>query len=106
MIIKGSENMFMHDAMTKPVGIDLRIGRIPIFVGGNVRSSGDISQLQYSQANELPNFQILINHADELREFAYAEKNNASLDAAKSGKWHVVSMKNNWPRVFSFEENN
>jgi phosphoserine phosphatase len=103
-IIKGSMNMFMHDGMTKPVGIDLRIGRIPIFVGGNVRSGGDIGQLTYSQTNELPNFQLLINHDDEVREFAYAEKDNASLDAAKSGGWHMVSMKQDWRRIFLFEE--
>jgi hypothetical protein len=105
-IIKGSKNMFMHDGMTKPVGIELRIGRVPIFVGGNVRSGGDIGQLTYSQTNELPNFQLLINHDDEVREFAYAEKDNASLDAAKSGGWHVVSMKRDWRRIFSFEEFN
>ncbi len=29
---------------------------------------------------------------------------NASLDAAESGGWHVVSMKNDWQRIFSFEE--
>jgi len=39
-IVKSSENLFMHDGMTKPVGIDRHIGRIPIFVGGNVRSGG------------------------------------------------------------------
>jgi hypothetical protein len=101
-IIKGSKNLFMHDGMTKPVGIELRIGRIPIFVGGNVRSGGDIGQLTYGQTNELPNFQLLINHDDEVREFAYTEKDNASLDAAKSGGWHVVSMKRDWQRIFSF----
>ena len=102
-IIKGSNNMFMHDGMTKPVGIDLRIGRIPIFVGGNVRSGGDIGQLTYSQTNKLPNFQLLINHDDEVREFAYSEKDSASLDAAKAGGWHVVSMKQDWKRIFPFE---
>jgi len=103
-IVKSAKNMFLHDALTKPVGIKLRIGRIPIFVGGNVRSGGDIGQLTYSQTNDLPNFQLLINHDDEVREFAYAESNNASLDAAESRGWHVVSMKHDWQRIFSFEE--
>jgi phosphoserine phosphatase len=104
-IIKGTKNMFMHDGLTKPVGIEMRVGRVPIFVGGNVRSGGDIGQLTYSQTNELPNFQLLINHDDAEREFAYFEKDNASLDAAKSGNWHVVSMKRDWTQIFSFEEN-
>jgi hypothetical protein len=102
-IIKGTKNIFMHDAVTKPVGINLHIGRIPIFVAGNVRSGGDIGQLRYSQTNELPNFQLLINHDDGVREFAYAEKDNASLNAAKSGGWHVVSIKNDWKNIFSFQ---
>jgi hypothetical protein len=103
-IVKGSKNIFMHDGATKPVGIYLHIGRVPIFVAGNVRSGGDIGQLTYSQTSELPNFQLLINHDDEAREFAYAEKDNASLNAAKSGKWHVVSMKKDWLRIFPFGE--
>jgi hypothetical protein len=102
-IIKGTKNIFMHDGLAKPVGIDLHIGRIPIFVAGNVRSGGDIGQLTYSQTNELPNFQLLINHDDAVREFAYSEKDNASLNAAKEGGWHVVSIKNDWKNVFSFE---
>jgi hypothetical protein len=57
----------MNDANNKPVGIAQRIGRIPIFVAGNVRSGGDIGQLTYSMTNKLPNFQLLINHDDNVR---------------------------------------
>jgi hypothetical protein len=103
-IVKGTENFFMNDKITKPAAIEQRIGRIPIFVGGNVRSGGDIAQLTYSQTNTLPNFQLLINHDDDTREFAYAEKDNASLNAAEKGDWHVVSMKNDWLKIFPFEQ--
>jgi hypothetical protein len=51
---------------------------------------------------KLPNFQLLINHDDGVREFAYAEKDNASLNAAKEGEWHVVRMKMDWKRIFPF----
>ena len=102
-IVKGSKNLFMNDKDTKPATIEQRIGRIPIFVGGNVRSGGDIGQLTYSQTNTLPNFQLLVNHDDDVREFAYAEKDNASLNAAKEGAWHVVSMKNDWMKIFPFD---
>lgn len=103
-IIKDKKNMFVNDGLTKPVGIDQKIGRIPIFVAGNVRSSGDIGHLTYSQANALPNFQLLINHDDDVREFSYSEKDNASLNAAKEGGWQVVSMKNDWKHIFAFEK--
>jgi phosphoserine phosphatase len=102
-IVKDDKNLFMNDKETKPAAIEQRIGRIPIFVAGNVRSGGDIGQLTYSKANPLPNFQLLINHDDDKREFAYAEKDNASLNAAKEGDWHVVSMKNDWLKIFPFD---
>ncbi len=101
-VIKDKKNLFVNDGLTKPVGIDRAIGRIPIFVAGNVRSGGDIGQLAYSQTNPLPNFQLLINHDDDIREFAYNEKNNASLNAAEENGWVVVSMKMDWQKIFSF----
>ncbi len=103
-IVKQHDNLFMNDGITKPAAIEQRIGRIPIFVAGNVRSGGDIGQLTYSQTNTLPNFQLLVNHDDDIREFAYSEKDSASLKAAKNGQWQVVSMKNDWLTVFSFED--
>ena len=99
-IVKRSENIFMTDGLTKPAAIEQRIGRIPIFVAGNVRSGGDIGQLTYSKTNKLPNFQLLVNHDDDVREFAYSEEDSASLIAAKEGQWQVVSMKNDWLTIF------
>jgi len=103
-IVKGTDNFFMNDKNTKPAAIEQRIGRIPIFVGGNVRSGGDIGQLTYSSTNTLPNFQLLVHHDDEVREYAYDEKDNASLNAAKEGAWSVVSMKNDWNKIFPFDK--
>lgn len=103
-IVKGDNNLFVNDGLTKPVGIERHIGRIPIFVAGNVRSGGDIGQLSYSMTHSLPNFQLLINHDDEVREFAYSEKDSASLQAAKEGEWHVVSMKKDWLKIFAFDK--
>ncbi len=104
-IVKGSKNFFTNDGMTKPIGINNKIGRIPIFVAGNIRTGGDIGQLTYGHTNPLPNFQLLINHDDDVREFAYSEDDNASLNAAKKGGWQVVSMKNDWNRIFPFDSN-
>jgi phosphoserine phosphatase len=102
-IVKGKDNFFMNDGLTKPAAIEQRIGRVPIFVAGNVRSGGDIGQLTYGNTNKLPNFQLLVNHDDDIREFAYSEKDSASLKAAENGQWQVVSMKNDWSTIFSFE---
>jgi haloacid dehalogenase-like hydrolase len=94
----------INDKEGKPVGIDRNIGRRPIFVAGNVGNYGDIAMMQYSKGRRGPSFQLLINHDDAAREFAYAEKNNASLDAAKKYGFTVVSIKNDWKTVFDWEQ--
>jgi phosphoserine phosphatase len=91
----------LNDKEGKPVGNDLHIGRSPVFVAGNVRSGGDIAMLSASHQRRGPSFQLLINHDDAAREFAYQEKDSASLRAAKEGGWNVVSMRDDWKSVFS-----
>ena len=102
-LIKTADDLFNNDKAGKPVGIDLHIGRKPILAVGNVRSGGDIGMLTYCHSNPLPSLQILINHDDAQREYAYAEKDNASLNAAKAQGWHVVNMKADWKTIFSIE---
>jgi len=90
----------INDKEGKPIGIDLHIGKRPIFAAGNERSGGDIAMLTYSHQQQ-PSFQLLIDHDDGDREFAYREPDNASLNAAAANGWHVVSIKNDWRTVFS-----
>jgi len=90
----------INDKEGKPVGIDRQIGKRPIFVAGNVGNYGDIAMMQYSKGRRGPSFQLLINHDDAAREFAYAEKDNASLNAAKKYGFTVVSIKNDWKTIF------
>lgn len=93
----------INDKEGKPPTINSAIGKRPLFVGGNVRSHGDIAMMRYSKDRDGPSFQLLINHDDADREYAYEEKDNASLqDAAKYG-FHVVSMKEDWNQVLSGE---
>ncbi len=101
-LTKTRKGLFVNDKSGKPVGIELHIGRKPIFAAGNVRSGGDIAMLTYCHSHRLPSLQILVNHDDGDREFVYSEKDNASLNAAKEQGWHVVSMKSDWKQIFSF----
>ena len=103
-LMKTGEDLFNNDKTGKPVGIDLHIGRKPIFAAGNVRSGGDISMLTYCHSNQLPSLQMLVNHDDADREFAYSEKDSASLNAAREQGWHVVSMKSDWKQIFAFRK--
>jgi hypothetical protein len=91
----------LNDKDGKPVGINRQIGARPIFAAGNVRSGGDIAMLSYSRSAVGPTFQLLINHDDDKREFAYQEKDGASLKAAREQGWSVVSMKRDWKKVFN-----
>lgn len=90
----------VNDKEGKPVGIQQHLGQRPVFACGNEGGEGDIAMLRYSQGSKYPSFQLIINHDDSTREFYYQEKTNASLNAAQKNKWQVVSIKNDWKKVF------
>lgn len=90
-----------NDKEGKPVGIQLHIGQRPVFACGNEGGAGDIAMLKYSQGNKYPSFQLLVNHNDSIREYSYQEKDNLSLNTAAKNKWHVISIKDDWKKVFA-----
>jgi hypothetical protein len=91
---------FINDKKSKAYGIQKIIGKRPVFASGNVRSGGDIYMLRYSQGSKYPSFQLMINHDDAAREFAYDEKDNISLNWAQRFNWTVLSIKNDWKVIF------
>ena len=91
----------IDDKEGKPPAINLAIGARPILVAGNVGGQGDIAMMRYSKGRQGPSLQLLINHDDATREFAYSEKNHYSLDAAKQYGFTVISIKNDWSNVFT-----
>jgi phosphoglycolate phosphatase-like HAD superfamily hydrolase len=97
------ELVLVTDTVGKPIGIDLHAGKRPIFSAGNVRSGGDIAHLTYSQQQQ-PSMQLMVNHDDGDREFAYSEPDNASLQAAAENGWTVISMKDDWQTIFAFQQ--
>ncbi|HEU4791188.1 MAG TPA: HAD family hydrolase [Flavobacterium sp.] len=90
-----------NDKEGKPVGIQLHIGKRPVFACGNEGGAGDIAMLKYSQGNKYPSFQLLVNHNDSIREYSYKEKDNLSLNTATKNKWHVINIKEDWKKVFA-----
>jgi phosphoserine phosphatase len=90
----------INDKDGKPVGIDRQIGKRPLIACGNVLSGGDIAMMEYSRGRKGPSLQLLINHDDAQREFAYAEKDGASLAAARAHDFKVVSVRDDWRTVF------
>jgi hypothetical protein len=90
----------INDKDGKPVGIDRQIGKRPLIAGGNVLSGGDIAMMEYSKGRKGPSLQLLINHDDGDREFSYAEEDGASLNAARTHGFTVVSIRNDWKTLF------
>lgn len=96
----------------KPQGIHLVIGRRPYAAFGN--STGDRQMLEYTGAGSGARLTMLLLHDDAKREYAYGPArglpntkvgtfSQALDDEAHNKGWVVISMKNDWKRVFSFE---
>lgn len=89
----------LNDKEGKPVTINRAVGTRPVFVAGNEGGRGDIAMMRWSKDRDGPSFQLLINHDDADREFAYAESDDYSLKAAKKYGFHVVSIKGDWRTI-------
>ncbi|WP_264535792.1 HAD family hydrolase [Flavobacterium sp. N1736] len=89
-----------NDKEGKPVGIQLHIGQRPVFACGNEGGAGDLAMLRYSQGSKYPSFQLIVNHNDASREYNYQEKDNLSLNTAAKYKYHIISIKDDWKKVF------
>ena len=88
------------------------IGRRPSAAFGN--STGDRQMLEYTKAGGGAPLSMLVLHDDGQREYAYGPAQGlpatrvgaftqALHDEAKKQGWTVISMKNDWKRIFAFE---
>ncbi len=98
-VLYKSEMEFFDDGPTKPPRIWSRIGRRPILAGGN--SNGDIQMLRFANHPGRRSLRTLLLHDDAEREFDYTAGAEDALARASDKGWHVISMKNDWSRVFA-----
>ena len=95
---------FVDDKGGKPVGINQHIGRRPIAAFGN--SDGDQQMLEWTQGGDGTRLMMLVHHDDAAREWAYGAESkigtfsDALMAEAKKNDWTVISMKDDWKRVF------
>jgi phosphoglycolate phosphatase-like HAD superfamily hydrolase len=94
---------FIDDGPGKPIGIARHIGGRPIAAFGN--SDGDFEMLRYTTEGAGRRLGMIIRHDDAEREFAYDRESHIgrlarALDAAPARGWQVVSMRDDWARVF------
>jgi hypothetical protein len=104
--------LFVNDKAGKPVGINMVIGRRPQATFGN--SDGDQQMLEWTTGGSGARLGMLVLHDDAQREFAYGPATGlpaskvgtftqALYDEARAKGWTVISIKNDWKRVFMFE---
>ena len=112
VLIKEPKLILNDDNAGKPEGIHLMIGRRPYFAFGN--STGDRQMLEYTKAGQGARLAMLVLHDDGAREYAYGPAQGLPdtkvgrfppelYDEAQKDGWIVVSMKNDWKRLFAFD---
>lgn len=110
VLVKQPSVLLVDDKTGKPEDIDLVIGRRPIAAFGN--STGDQQMLEWAQAGRgaRPRLMMLVHHDDAIREYDYGPDSRVGtftdalmVEAQKRG-WSVISMKNDWKRIFPFEK--
>jgi phosphoglycolate phosphatase-like HAD superfamily hydrolase len=111
-LTKEPKLLLNDDNAGKPQGIHLMIGRQPRAAFGN--SVGDRQMLEHTSAGDGARLMMLVLHDDAQREYAYGPANGlldskvgtfteALYDEAKKDGWTVISMKNDWKRIFAFD---
>ena len=103
VVLKAPGFAFVDDKAGKPVGIDSRIGKRPILVGGN--SDGDFEMLEYGDGGDGPFLGLIVHHTDPDREFAYDRdsavgKLDRGLDEADARGWLLIDMAGDWETVW------
>ena len=98
-VVYEAEPDVFDDGPAKPVRIWSRIGRRPVIAVGN--ANGDIPMLRFADCRSRPGLQILVLHDDAEREFDYRAGAEEALGQAKARGWTIVSMKNDWIRIFA-----
>jgi len=95
----------------KAEGIYLMIGRRPHAAFGN--STGDQQMLEYTKGGGGARLAMIVLHDDATREYAYGPAAGlpdtkvgtftSALYAEAKKDWVVISMKNDWKKIFAFE---
>ena len=105
--------LLLNDDFTgKPEGIHLMIGRRPLMAAGN--SGGDRQMLEYTKSGDGARLSMLVLHDDAKREYAYGPAKGlpatkvgtftqALYDEATKKGWIVISMKDDWKKIFAFD---
>ncbi len=105
VLVRLADIDFFDDKEGKPVAIQKFIGQRPIAAFGN--SDGDQQMLQWTAAGPGRRLTVLVDHTDADREFDYRVSPmgtlKLALEEADQRGWTVVSMKDDWRRIFALD---
>jgi phosphoglycolate phosphatase-like HAD superfamily hydrolase len=113
ILMREPKPFFVDDGPGKAIGINMFIGKRPYAAFGN--SGGDQQMLEWTQAGDGARLMMLVHHDDADREYAYGPAgglpdthvgtfSDALMTEANKNGWIVISMKNDWKRIFPFEK--
>jgi phosphoglycolate phosphatase-like HAD superfamily hydrolase len=113
LLMREPKPFFVDDGPGKAIGINMFIGKRPYAAFGN--TAGDQQMLQWTQGGDGARLMMLVLHDDAQREYAYGPArglpdthvgtfSEALLDVANKSSWNVISMKNDWNRIFAFDK--
>ena len=102
-IVRKPKIDFIDDKAGKPVGIYQHIGIRPILSFGN--ADADMQMIQYANGSKGLSMGLFVHHTDSVREYAYDRKSHVgvldkALDQAAANGWIIVSMKDDWNKIF------
>ena len=112
VLMRLPDELFVDDNAGKAISIDLFIGARPDAAFGN--SAGDREMLEWTGSGGGARLEMLVLHDDPLREYAYGPADGLPatrvgafpewlMAEAKYRGWTVISMRNDWRRIFAFE---
>jgi phosphoglycolate phosphatase-like HAD superfamily hydrolase len=112
ILMRDPKLLLNNNGAGKAEDIYLFIGKRPHAAFGN--TDGDRQMLEYTQAGNGASLEMLVLHDDATREYAYGPAQGlpdtkvgtfpqALYDEAKAKGWTVISMKNDWKKIFAWE---
>jgi hypothetical protein len=103
-LVKGEAIQVINDGPQKPGSIHTHIGQRPILAAGN--TDGDLAMLQWTAASPHRTLQLVVQHTDAEREYAYDRdpilgSGTGQLRAAAAERgWTVIDMAADWSPVY------
>ncbi len=94
LLVRTAVPVPMDDGPGKTVHLWDRTGTQPVLAAGN--AAGDIDMLRAAR------FALVVHHDDDVREYAYDDQQ--ILNAAAEGGWTVVSMRDDFARVWPADQ--